>query len=260
MPDPPLLYRFDSLNGPGIRHGISLRAGGMSHCTITGLNLGHTVGDDPVAVEGNHALLYAELGLTPDQIVTARQVHGAHVARVGPDDGGTVIPATDGLITDAPGIALLMRYADCVPVLLYDSQRNAIGLAHAGWRGALARVAARTAEAMLGEFGCRPSDIRAAIGPSIGPCCCEVGPEVAEATRVAFPDETRLLCRVRPTGHAYLDLWEAVATQLREAGVDQIETARMCTACRGDLFYSYRRQGAASGRFCAIIGLGATGV
>lgn len=260
MTEHPVLYRFDSLQGAGLVHGVSLRTGGFSRGRITGLNLGHTVGDDTEAVDANHALLFAALGLSADQVVTARQVHGARVARVGWGEGGTVIPATDGLITEVPGVALLMRFADCVPVLLYDPQRNAIGLAHAGWRGALARVAAHTAQAMIHEFGCRPADLRASIGPSIGPCCYEVGPEVAEATRAAFPEQDRLLSQVQPSGHAHLDLWAAVATQLSEIGIEQIETARICTACRGDLFYSYRRQGAASGRFGAIIGLSATGV
>jgi hypothetical protein len=113
---------------------------------------------------------------------------------------------------------------------------------------------------MIDQLKCQPSDIRAAIGPSIGPCCYKVGPEVAEATLATFPEEGHLLSRTQPSGHAHLDLWAAVATQLREAGIEQIETARICTACRSDLFYSYRRQGAASGRFGAIIGLSATGV
>jgi hypothetical protein len=260
MTELPVLYRFGSLAVPGLVHGVTLQSGGASRGAISGLNLGHTVGDDPDAVEANHALLYAALGLLPEQVVTARQVHGAQVTRVNADNGGTIIPATDGLITDVTGVALLMRFADCVPVLLYDPQRRAIGLAHAGWRGALARVAAHTALAMIDQLKCQPSDIRAAIGPSIGPCCYKVGPEVAEATLATFPEEGHLLSRTQPSGHAHLDLWAAVATQLREAGIEQIETARICTACRSDLFYSYRRQGAASGRFGAIIGLSATGV
>jgi YfiH family protein len=260
MSEPPLLYRFDTLQESQLLHGVTLRTGGSSHGRISGLNLGHTVGDDPDAVEANHALLYAALGLRPEQVITAHQVHGAHVARVGVREGGTVVHATDGLVTNEPGVALLMRYADCVPVLFFDPTRRAIGLTHAGWRGTLARVAAHTAEALVREFGCQPGDIRAAIGPSIGPCCYEVGPEVVEATRSAFPGEGALLTRIKPSGHAHLDLWAAVALQLRDTGVYQVETARICTVCRSDLFYSHRKQNAAGGRFGAIIGLWPTGV
>lgn len=258
--DAPVLYRFDSLAQQELVHGISLSCGGVSHGAITGLNLGHTVGDDPQAVEANHALLYAALGIAPEQVVTAHQVHGAHVAAVGPDQAGTIIPATDGLISNTPKLYLLMRFADCVPVLFFDPVRRAIGLAHAGWRGALARVAARTASAMVREYGCRPEHILAAIGPSIGPCCYEVGPEVVAAVSTAFPEAHDLVSRPQASGHAHLNLWAMVHAQLLEAGLEHIETARLCTACRSDLFYSYRRQGASSGRFGAIIGLRPSGV
>lgn len=258
--DAPVLYRFDSLAQQKLAHGISLSCGGVSHGAITGLNLGHTVGDALDAVDANHALLYAALGIAPEQVITAHQVHGAEVAAVGPDQAGTIIPSTDGLISNTPGLYLMMRFADCVPVLFYDPVLRAIGLAHAGWRGALARVAARTASAMVREYGCRPEDILAATGPSIGPCCYEVGPEVVAAVRTAFPEATNLVGRTQPSGHAHLNLWAMVHMQLREAGLEQIETARLCTACRSDLFYSYRRQGTSSGRFGAIIGLRPSGV
>jgi polyphenol oxidase len=260
MSDAPVLYRFDSLSEPALLHGVSSRLGGASQGRISGLNLGHTVGDDAQAVAHNHALLYEALGLRPQQVVSARQVHGAHVARVGAFHGGTVIADTDGLITDEPDTALLMRFADCVPVLLYDPERGAIGLAHAGWKGTLARVAAHAAQALVQELGCRPADIRAAIGPSIGPCCYEVGPEVVAATREAFPAAPTLISRERASGHAYLNLWAAVAWQLREVGIEQIETARLCTSCRSDLFYSHRAQGPAAGRFAAVIALRAVDV
>jgi len=260
MADGVLFYRFAALDRPELLHGISLRHGGASHGTITGLNLGHSVGDDPAAVEQNHLLLYTSLGLAPLQVVSAQQVHGAHVERVYASHGGAVLPSTDALITNEPGIALLMRYADCVPVLLYDPVRGAIGLAHAGWRGALARVAARTAERMMGAFASDPADILACVGPSIGPCCYQVGPEVVAEARIAFPGLEGLTVRERPSGHAYLDLWRVVAEQLRQVGVRHISLARICTACRTDLFYSYRREHDRAGRFAAVIGLRGTGV
>jgi hypothetical protein len=255
------LYRFRSLGAGGaLVHAITTRLGGQSSGHLATLNLGHTVGDAPEAVARNHALLYAALGIAPEQVVTAHQVHGKRVALATADDGGRVIPATDALIAATPGLYLMLRYADCAPVLLYDPRRRAVGLAHAGRQGTLAQVAARTAQAMIERLGCRAQDLRAAIGPSIGPCCYEVGPESVAATEAAMPDATRIIMRRQPNGHAHLDLWGANALQLARLGVRQIEIARLCTACRTDLFYSHRREGGRAGRFAAIIGLGPDGV
>lgn len=249
------LYRFDALADAALVHAVSTRLGGGSLLPTAGLNLGHTVGDDPQAVAGNHALLAAALGIPSGQIVSAHQVHGNQIAIVEQSDAGRVISETDGLITETSGLYLMLRYADCVPVLLYDPIRQAVGLAHAGWQGTLARVAARTAQAMVSDLGCRVEDLRAAIGPSIGPCCYEVGPEVVTATVAAFPDAPGLIKRRQANGHAHLDLWAANVRQLEQVGIDLIETARLCTACRPDLFFSHRAEQGRTGRFAVILGL-----
>lgn len=254
------LYRFDALADSGLLHGISTRLGGASEGPFASLNLGHTVGDVAERVAANHRLLFATLGIPAERVVTAHQVHGSRVAVVGRSDGSRVVPQTDALVTDTPGVYLMLRYADCVPVLLYDPRRRAVGLVHAGWQGTVAQVAARAAQAMIRRFGCQPHEIVAAIGPSIGPCCYEVGPEVVERVGAAFPRTEGLLARRQPNGHAHLDLWAANAYQLAQLGLRQIEIARLCTACRTDLFYSHRAERGRTGRMGAIIGLRPDGV
>jgi YfiH family protein len=155
---------------------------------------------------------------------------------------------------------LMLRFADCVPILLLDPKRRAIGIVHAGWRGTLAKIAARTVVAMRNAYGSQPRDICAAIGPSIGPCCFEVGPEVVAAAQHAFrhlsKDEMAgLISRLQPTGQAQLDLWLANTMQLRALGVRHTELAQVCTKCQSEAYYSHRATGGRTGRFAALIGL-----
>jgi len=126
------------------------------------------------------------LGLEPTHLVNVRQVHSSRVQRVTAADCGRLVGELDALITDEPGVPMILRFADCTPIILYDPVRRALGVAHAGWRGTLSRIAQRTAQAMVQAFGSRPADLLAGVGPSIGACCYEVGPEVAEATRATF--------------------------------------------------------------------------
>ncbi len=252
-PGPPPYYRFASIPPQAAQHAVFTRLGGASQGFCASLNVGRTVGDDPAHVEANHAAIYAAFGIEPAQVVCGRQVHGDHVARVTHAHGGQVLPATDALITDAPGLALMLRFADCTPVLLAAPRVGAVGLAHAGWRGTVARIAAKTALAMVAAFGCRPDEILAGIGPAIGPCCYEVGPEVEDAVRATFPGADELFTHPTPGGRAHLDLWAANALQLREVGVTQVECAALCTACQRHVFYSHRADGGRTGRFAALI-------
>jgi YfiH family protein len=229
------------------------RLGGYSLPPWASLNTGHTVGDDLEAVEANHQLICQALSVRPEDIVSPHQVHGATVAVLGVQDRGRVIPDTDALITNAPQTVLMLRFADCVPVLLYDPIRHAIGLAHAGWRGTVSGVAQSTVHAMQVEFGSQPADIVAGIGPSIGPCCYEVGEDVAEAFRQVDPGPTSHPDRTNQRW--YLDLWAVNRDQLREAGVQHVEVAEMCTACRTDEWYSHRAEGGRTGRWAAVIAL-----
>jgi len=247
-------YQFETLAVRGVPHGVFTRLGGRSAAPYASLNVGHTVGDDNDAVEANHALIYGALGVEPRRVVTAHQVHGHHVAVVSGAEGGSVVPATDGLVTDEPGLTLMMRYADCLPVLLYDERRRAVGLAHAGWRGTMEDVAGHTVRAMQAAFGSDPADLAAALGPGIGPCCYQVGEEVIQAASAAFPASAGLVRRQEDNSF-HFDLIGANRWQLRRAGVERCEAAPFCTSCDVREFYSHRAEAGRTGRFAVLLGL-----
>lgn len=248
------LYRFENL-GAGCIHAITTRLGGFSEGPFASLNVGHTVGDDAAHVEANHKAIYATLGLDAGRVVSGHQVHGERVALVAARHAGQVLPATDGLVTDTPGLTLMLRFADCVPLLFWDPERRVAGIAHAGWRGTVARIAAKTARTMIDVFGCSARSIRAAIGPSIGPCCFEVGPEVVEQIRAAFGQAAGNMIRAGRGDRSFVDLWRANAWQLENLGLERIETAQVCTCCHKDSFFSHRGDGGRTGRFAGLIGI-----
>lgn len=260
-----VFYRFESLSKhPEVQHGIFTRLGGASKGPFACLNLGHSVGDDPDAVEANHRLVSQALGLSLEQFVTAHQVHGRNVVEVGLKERGTVVPDTDALITAQSGVALLLRFADCVPLLLYAPSRRAIGLAHAGWRGVVAGIVPATLAAMQRSFGCDAAEIIAALGPAIGPCCYQVGQDVGDQVAQAVgchaglrgkPALRDVLRRDRSGDGLYLDLSGAVRGQLELAGVSHIETSGLCTSCHRDEFFSHRAEGGCTGRFAAVLAL-----
>ncbi len=248
-------YRFANLaSHDEVLHGVFTRLGGVSPSPYESLNVGHLVGDDHELVEANHDLIYQALGISRSDVVTAHQVHGRQVALVGPGDRGRVVPATDALITDVPGVALMLRFADCLPVLLYDPVRQAIGLAHAGWRGTIKEIAEKTASAMVEAYGSRSADVVAGLGPCIGPCCYQVGTEVIESVKARFNHWQGFL-RPQGDGSVHFDLWEANRRQLAELGVKEIEVSQLCTACHTDEFFSHRAEGGRTGRFAVILGM-----
>jgi len=253
--DSMVFYRFASLDNNRLAHAVSTRLGGISPAPYDSLNIGLTVGDKPERVHDNTKIMLQALEIAPGQVVTCRQVHGRNTARVGPGQEGTIIPDCDALVTNARGIFLLMRFADCVPVLLWDPQHAAIGLAHAGWQGTIRQVTVAAVERMQAEFCTQPQDLFAALGPSIGPCCLEVGPEVVAEVRKHLPEAEQLMSNFKADGHAHLDIWQANREQLRRCGVRQIEVASVCTCCHQDEFYSYRASRGVTGRFGAVIGL-----
>ncbi len=240
----------DSAPG-GFRHACFTRLGGVSAGQWSTLNLGSTVGDDPRAVQENHRRIFDAFGIARAQVVSPHQVHGRNVVRVGVEAGGTVIPATDALITDAPGVALLLRFADCVPVLFYDPVRRAAGLAHAGWRGVAAGVVPATVQAMAAAFGSRPEDLWAGIGPAIGPQHYSVGVEVVEAIQAALPEGAQ--AATYREGRWMMDLPAALEAQLRAVEVTQVEQSGLCTASRVDEWYSHRAEEGRTGRFGVLV-------
>ena len=238
-----------------LSHGIFTRQGGVSAVPWESLNVGASVGDDPQAVVTNAERMYGALGWDRAQACTVWQVHGTDVVIAeAPRADLRYLAQADILLTDRRNLPLSMRFADCVPVLLFDPVRPAIGIVHAGWRGTLADATGVAVRAMTHAFGTRPADVQAAIGPSIGVECYEVGAEVVAATRTAFPDAADLI-HVQPDGHTHLDLWTANEYALRRAGVEQIAISGLCTACHTDLFYSHRAEQGKTGRFGAVIAL-----
>ncbi len=258
-----LLYGFQHLAGqPGLVHGVASRAGGASTGTYAGLNISFGTGDEPATVAANRHALYRALGAKPEQVAVARQVHSSRVLVVSATDdmeptaGGwrSRREEADGMITAEPGLFLQMSFGDCVPLLFYDARHRAIGIAHSGWKGTVAKIGAGVVQEMVAAFDTRPEELLAGIGPSIGPCCYQVREDVWGPARQAFPQVEGLLLD-QADGSRHLDLWLACHQALQEAGVtpDHIETAGICTRCHREHFFSSR--GGDRGRFAALIGL-----
>jgi hypothetical protein len=247
-------YQFEQW-GNALSHGVFTRLGGISAPPWDSLNVGSTVGDDLANVSANRARMFAALRLPLERDVTVWQVHGADVAVAkSPPPGRRWLARADGLITDEEGWALSMRFADCVPILLYDPVRRVAGIAHAGWRGTVNGAGPATVRAMAAIYGCVPADIQAGIGPSIGPERYQVGEEVVEAVHESFGGTDGLIAR-DSEGSAYLNLWEANRIALAREGVTQIEVARICTASRTGEFFSHRAEKGRTGRFGAVISM-----
>lgn len=246
------LFQFTALNRfPGLTHAITCRPGGVSRPPFDGLNLSQGVGDDPEAVTANRHRL---LRISGDGVhVYTRQNHGTSirvVTRVARQCGKTIqtepVPA-DALITDVPGIRLLIQTADCQAVMLFDPQKRVVANIHCGWRGSVANIIGATVSRMIAEFGCDPGQMTAAIGPSLGPCCAEF---------INYENEIPIHLRPFRVGSHHFDFWRISRHQLVGAGLPDgnVVDARMCTRCNPHLFFSYRtaRQ---TGRFAALIGM-----
>ncbi|MDA8233467.1 MAG: peptidoglycan editing factor PgeF [Clostridia bacterium] len=244
-----------------VAHGFSTRLGGVSQGTYTSLNLGTHVGDQSEAVVENRRRLCGAIGMDTGQIIAAKQVHGDHVHVATVQDCGRgalayrdALEETDALITNQPGVPLSTYYADCVPLYFLDPVKKAIGLAHAGWKGTVLQIGRKTLAKMNQVYGSQPEDCLAAIAPSIGPCCYEVGDEVAQEFKKTFSFWSNVL-NPKQQGKWQLDLWEANRLQLLEAGVkaDNIAVACLCTGCHNDIFFSYRADGGITGRLGAFL-------
>ncbi len=248
-------YTFDSLRDSGaLVHAVSTRHGGVSPSPFNTLNLSHTAGDDKTNVAANIQRLHDALGLDAAATVSASQAQADRVAVVGAAQRGTIVRGVDALLTNEPDVPLMLRYADCVPILFFDPAHRAMGVAHAGWRGTVGKIATKAARAMFDTFGTRPHDLIACIAPSIGPCCYRIGEDVIAQVRAAFDRADELLI-AQADGGIHFDLWQANARQLRALGVEQIDVAGLCTADHTDDFYSWRAEKTKTGRFGAIIAL-----
>jgi polyphenol oxidase len=245
----PLLARH------GFRHGFSLRTGGLSQPPFASLNLARGVGDDPAHVAANHALLARDVGYDVARLYELSQVHGAHVENV----DGLFSPEQirerqgDAICCVKAGLAIGVRVADCAAILLAHPQTGAVAAAHAGWRGLVHGVLASALRALSASAQARPEQLVAAVFPHISSDAFEIGEEVAQQIAASAPEDLAVIVRGGEKPHA--DLGRAIRAQLLRAGLlaENIECVAGCTLGEPERFFSYRRDGAASGRHLAVI-------
>ena len=258
----PVLQADGMLSAGGVAHGFSTRLGGVSQGMWAALNLGVSRGDDPDHVRENYRRFFAAIGADGKKLAMTNQVHGGRVRVVTSadwKDDPYQRPdyEADGLMTDTPGVVLLIYSADCIPILLYDPVRRVIAATHAGWRGTAAGIAAAAVERMKEIYECRPQDILAAIGPGIGPCCFETHEDVPNAMMAAVSSAALPYVKVLENGKFTLDLKGINAQLLTRAGLEKehIAVCQDCTACMREKYWSHRRMGTNRGSMAAAIQL-----
>ena len=237
-------------------HCFTTRYGGVSTGTQSSLNIAFGRGDTMENVEKNLHILASALDFDPAKFVLTRQTHSDIVRVVTDADCSGLChrdyPESDALVTNTPGVALLVFTADCTPILLHDPVTGAVGAAHAGWRGTHQAIAVKALQAMVDNFGCDPKNVRAAVGPNIGSCCFETDADVPEAMLSAFGEE--IAPYIEKKGEKYhLDLKAINAFILRRAGVQHIDISENCTMCEHDRFWSHRYTKGERGSQGAII-------
>jgi polyphenol oxidase len=250
-----LCLHSELLSSHGFRHGFSLRGGGVSRPPFDSLNLARSVGDELEHVAENLRRFAAAVGFDPSRLYEVSQVHGAEVACADAAHEPATLRATqaDALLASAPDSAVGVRVADCVALLLADPDSGQVAAIHAGWRGTAAHVAPRAVAALCAQAGTAPDRLLAALFPHIGAEAFEVGDEVAELVAASAPGEPGVV--VRGAGKPHVDLARALCAQLCAAGLapQAIERVPGCTFSDRERFFSYRRDGAASGRHLAVI-------
>lgn len=261
----PGLLRLPSLEQFSVRLAFSTRKGGVSARPYDTLNLGLSVGDDPAAVHENRRRFFTALGLDPSRIVRVRQVHGNDVLVVDRALAGQArFPRLlldddylyDAIVTDLAGLGLAISTADCLPIFIVDPRHRAVGAVHAGWRSSVKGVVEHALRTMGGVYGTDPAQCYAALGPGIRGCCYEVDQPVMTAVHRACKEWQAC---VAPAGRDrwMLDLARLNIALLHGGGLspDRIIDTGLCTACRSDLFYSYRAEKLKTGRMMSLIAL-----
>lgn len=247
-------FQFDIYRSYPLVQGIFTRHGGVSPSPWSSLNVGGTLGDDPDRVQENYKRVFASTGRALETLYDVWQVHSATVVHACEPRGEASLQQADILISATPEITLFMRFADCVPIFLYDPRKHAIGMVHAGWLGTVRHAVETAVQAMTQQFGSESGDILAGIGPSIGPDHYEVGEDVRAQVSSSFGPKGDDFFVTR-NGKMYLDLWSANRYLLEEQGVSQIEMAGICTACMNDDWFSHRAEKGSTGRFGALLSL-----
>lgn len=234
---------------------VSTRIGGVSLKPYHELNMGYHVGDDPQKVTENRKIFCNTIGIKLDSLVLAQQVHGDNImvvderyAGCGAYDFESGLPNTDAIITNSNSIAIGILTADCVPVMLFDPNRKVIGVAHAGWKGSLLKIAANTVLKMKEIYGTEPSDCLASLGPFICKCCYEVSDSIIKQFENIFDYKPK-------NKENKLDLLQIIKIQLTKIGVRDISSMELCTACNLNLFYSHRAENGLTGRMISLLKL-----
>jgi hypothetical protein len=254
-------YKFNILEPfHETRHFVTGRAGGFSNNHYSSLNIGFGTDDEPETVLKNRNALCGSLGIPLDWFIFPHQTHSANISIVDHTHIGKgafsrvgAIADTDALITNCKNICIVVQVADCVPILLIDPENGVIASVHAGWRGTLQEILCLTIKKMVETFKTNPENIVAAIGPSIGQCCYEVGEELKQNFIENNSKNSEFF--INKENHLHLDLWAANKTQLLQSGVKErnIEIAEICTKCNNDKFFSSRANNGITGRFISGI-------
>jgi polyphenol oxidase len=253
----PLTYTFNLfVNRHDVQTFVTTRIGGESLGHLATCNIGLSEFESAAITISNRQKICTTLNLDFEKMTFQNQVHSDTITVIDQDNAGAgnrvkaqSIPNSDALITNTKGITLFAQAADCVPIVLFDTERKVAAAIHAGWRGTVKKITQQAARKMIDEFGCSPKSIIAGIGPSIGYCCYEVGDEVVAAVSSNFPSSTNLLIPYNNRYH--LDLWKTNEVQLKEVGIPakNIEIAKLCTKCNPNLFFSSRHDNGKTGRF-----------
>ena len=256
------MFNFDRF-ADRIIYSYSTRKGGVSTGIYESMNLSYSMGDDPASVRRNFELWCKKLGTTAERLVMVKQTHTTNVIAVDSSFCGQGVTRpkevenTDAMVTDERGVALATTHADCAPVYLYDPVKEAIGLAHAGWRGTVGEIAARTVEKMTAEYGSDPADIYAMVGPCISQKRFECDSDVIEAVREMSIDGSAACRYDEVSGKYHVSVAELNRLVLTGAGIsaDRIDMNDKCTYDNEDLYFSHRRQGLARGSQAALLQL-----
>lgn len=245
----------------GVKTCFSTRNGGVSEGPFSTLNLGYKSGDVIINIDKNIAALCDAAGFNIENLVFSDQIHGDVCRIVGKSDRGkgvtreSDIEGVDALITSERDVAICIFTADCVPVFIVDDVKEVIALCHGGWRGIVNGIVPNTLNIMKDYYGCKPKNITAGVGPSIGPCCFYVGEEVVNEFRKAFTDTRDMI--IYEDGRFRINLWNAVTEQLKIWGLksNNILNSKLCSSCNNSEFFSYRRDGCKTGRMISILQL-----
>lgn len=248
-----------------LRHGFSTRLGGVSDGIYSSMNLSFSQGDSEELVRRNHGIMAEALGVRLDDMVYSHQTHTTNVLRVTKEHAGMGLTRernfhdVDGFVTDVPGLMLVTAYADCVPLYFADRRLHVIGLSHSGWRGTVNNMAQATVDKLREEFGSRPDDIVAFIGPSICASCYEVGADVADNFSAAYGQDAGKVLRLKKETAEekkyYLNLHAANRINLLRAGIPQenIYVTDICTCCNPGLLFSHRASKGKRGGLCGYM-------